>query len=52
MGIRIIRGFKEFRWGRNREGGSLREQAGVNREMRDACIHCLGAAYTSHKTYL
>ena len=25
---------------------------GVNREMRDACIHRLGAAYTSHKTYL
>ena len=25
---------------------------GVNREMRGTCIHRLGAAYTSHKTYL
>ena len=42
------------KWKRRKLTGSDVQDAGegVNREMKDACIHRLEAAYTSHKPYL
>ena len=58
MGTRITRRFEIVPAGDKQKrmqltGSDVQDaHEGVNREMRDACIHRLGAAYTSHKTYL